>query len=318
MSVYTTVSLKEARTWGTHHYKIVITNIQAIPTGTVNSNYYIDTQNQRFILTIFETLPPKHINDILTLTDFMAQEGLPCPKPIHNKNNQWISQIANKPAALIECLPGQSLTHPNIFQCVAISQFLAKMHIITQCYPLQLQDTMGTNFRDTMLRKLHAHLPAKAQQLAKQTADIIQTLPFSQLPQGIIHADLFCDNTLFLHGKLTGVIDFYFACQGVFIYDLAILINDWCFDGYQFIPPKYQACLTGYQSIRALSEDELRLLPKMLLLATFRFWLSRLDDFYFPKQGKIVQTKDPQEMQMKLEYHLQHFALSQDNLRDSR
>lgn len=304
MSVYTTVGLEEASAWLRAYPLSPLESIQAIPTGTVNSNFYLVIDKKRYIFTVFETLATARLNQILSLTQTLADMGLACPNPIPNQSHQLLTPMGNKPAALIECIEGHSVDVPSLAHCFAIGEFLGTLHQHTHTLNLDLPDTMGADWRKKTLQKLTHCWNNNESQFASHIQKEITKLELFTLPSGIIHADLFRDNALFTENKLSGVIDFYFACHGPLLYDLSILINDWCYTEEGFQQEKFDACLAGYQSRRPLTQDEQLALHPMLLLAGFRFWLSRLDSKYFPRNGETVLSKDPTEIQAKLIFYL--------------
>lgn len=303
MSVYTTISLADANQILASYSLGNAEAIFPINHGTVNSNFYLNISDQRFILTVYETLPEDHVKEILQLTEFLSHQKINCPQPIRTRDGQLLSKMANKDIAVIECLPGNSIEEVSVEHCQQIGQWLAEFHQASQNYSLDVENTMGAAWRETAIKQISSFLGPSEKKLLEQVQQQILTLP-DNLPQGIIHADLFRDNVLFENKKLTGVIDFYFACPGTLTYDLSILINDWCRHLGQLDQAKYDAVLEAYHAVRPLTHHELEFLPQMLLLAGLRFWLSRLVSFHKPRQGLAVQIKDPKEFKNVLETQL--------------
>lgn len=306
MSVYTNIDLSDIKSWLANYDLGAAVKLQPIASGTVNSNYYLTTEKGLFILTLFETLPPETVQTILSLTEYLVKKGVACPGPILDQQQNTLSTLAHKPAAIITCLSGRSLDKTTPYHCQQMGQWLAHMHLAGADYPQHIDNVMGKPWRETLTQKLIPLLSKEEQKLAQQCWDVFGAMPWDHLPNGIIHADLFRDNVLFDNDKLSGVIDFYFACSGAFLYDIAILINDWCRDSYGSLDKeKTSAFLSAYEDLRPLTPIEQENWEPMLVCAASRFWLSRLSSIHFPRgsQSDLVLIKDPNEFKRIIQQH---------------
>ena len=233
----------------------------------------------------------------------LAQRGLPVPEPRADAAGQLLHQVAGKPAALVNRLPGHHQLAPGLHHCAQLGGLLARMHLAVADFPLAQPNLRGRAWWATMAAAVRPHLSAGQQQLLDDELAYQQQVAaspaFASLPQGAVHADLFCDNVLFDglpgHEKLTGAFDFYFAGTDSFGYDLAVCLNDWCLnaDDASLDMARAQALVQAYEAQRPLSATEHRLLPALLRAAALRFWLSRLGDWHLPRPAALLQPKDP-------------------------
>lgn len=303
MSVYTEITLESLKSWLANYDLGLGLKLEPIANGTVNSNYYLTTETGRYILTLFETLPINTVQTILSLTEFLADHDVLCPAPIKDKQSQMITTLANKPAAIISCLPGRSLQGTTLDHCQQMGRWLAHMHLVSKNYPQKIPNVMGESWRQQTTEKLLTLLSNEDRDLVSACWKLYQSTPWRELPSGIIHADLFRDNVLFNDNQLTGVIDFYFSCSGAFIYDLAILCNDWCINPQgELEPEKITATIDAYETIRPLKEIENKHWGLVQASAASRFWLSRLASYHFPRGSSdaLVLTKDPLEFKRRV------------------
>lgn len=301
MSVYTPVSATELETF-LHEYPVgALTDYAGISAGVENSNFFVTTTQGAFVLTLFEHHTPAELGYFLDLMQHWADAGIPVARPIPNHAGQLLGTLKHKPAALVTRLAGQHIEHPTPEQCAALGTALAHMHLAGQTFPQQRAPDRGHDWRmQTAARLLPSLEPAAATLLQAEIA-FQQTIPFAQLPAGTIHADLFRDNVLFHHGQVSGILDVYFACTDSWLYDLAIVVNDWCChaDG-ALDTERVQACLKAYQQVRPWQALEHRYWLALLRAAALRFWLSRLDAQMNPRAGDNVLQKDPTEFHHKL------------------
>ncbi len=305
MSVFTPISQQQARTFWSHYDLPALLDWQPIVEGVSNSNFSFKTEREAFVLTIFEQISFDQLPFFLRLLQHLHEHRLPVANPIADKRSQIIHVLAKKPAVLMQGLPGKSIEYVSVQHCQQIGYFMAKMHYCCTDFPLyQLNSRELSWFQATALC-LQQVITVDEQALMLDELAFQQRLELSQLPHGIIHADLFRDNTLFVTGsdQLSGVIDFYFACYDVLLLDCAIVFNDWCLDNYQRINSgRAEALLDAYQAARAWLPQEQANWPAILRRAAFRFWLSRLYDFYFPR-AIIGERKDPNQMKQVLLLH---------------
>lgn len=303
MSVYSSISPIQLNLFLDHYSLGQLKHFSGIEAGTENTNYRLQTTQGSFILTLYEHFSPAEIPPFLTLLEQLAAQNFLVPHPLKTQQANYLTTLVGKPAVLFTCLTGQSLESTNINQCQQIGRFLAQLHTQTAAN-IQRNNTYDLMGCHTLFEQIKPLLSTEDQQLI--TTELHDQNSDESLPQGLIHADLFKDNVLFNQGQLSGVLDFYNACQGSFIFDLAITVNDWCFDGYQFDYDKKQALLTAYQSIRTLTDNEIKAFNPMLRLTALRFWLGRVRHQQNAKQGELVLMKDPLAVRRLLEWHRNH------------
>ncbi len=306
MSVFTTVSHDQLAEWLAQFPVGQLQSLQGISAGITNTNYFVTTNQGRNVLTLFEQHSLDELPAFLSLMAHLAQAGLPCPKPVVSLNGHMVLILNGKPASLVSCLPGKDIEQANPAQCQQIGEFLARMHLAAQDFNHALPDTRDAAWFANVLQKISAKLDPATLDLLQRVFAHITATDFSALPKSIIHADLFRDNVLMDGARIGGVIDFYYACHGDCLYDLAIAVNDWCHAQGGLQAEHTLAMLTGYHSVRALTPAESAAWPLMLQKAALRFWLSRLHDALFPASGELTHAKDPNYFKKILEWHLSH------------
>ncbi len=304
MSVFTSVSQAQLSNWLANFSVGELKSFQGISAGITNSNYFVTTSQGRFVLTLFEQHSLAELPAFLKLMAHLANSGLPCPKPVVASDGHMVLVLNQKPACLVSCLPGADIDVATVEQCYEIGQFMARMHNSAQQFNEPLPDTRDAHWFDTTAAKVSPKLSASELDLLQQVFAQLAQADFSQLPQSIIHADLFRDNVLMQGQHIGGVIDFYYACRGDCLYDIAIAVNDWCHQDGIILEDKVLALLKGYHQIRALTEAEHQAWPLMLQKAALRFWLSRLYDAHFPNSGELTHAKDPNYFRKILQWHL--------------
>lgn len=307
MSVFTKVSHAELQDFLRQYPLGPVLGFQGIGEGVENTNYYVDTVDGRFVLTLFERLDHADLPFFLGLMEHLAGRGVPCPKPLHTHSGATLTQVNGKPAALVQRLTGQSVLFPSAAQCAAVGALLATMHLGAADFAGRAQNSRGAGWRRATAEKLLPVVDAPTAALIRDELEAQAGLDLAALPQGVIHADLFRDNVLFVDERLTGVIDFYYACSDALLYDLAVTVNDWCFDIRGGLNTELARWLiTRYAALRQVTPAERAAWPLVLRAAAFRFWLSRLHDWHFPRGGDLVHVKDPAEYRHKLEHHRRH------------
>ncbi len=303
MSVYTSVSEQTfseiLKTYSLGHF-ICSQGIQA---GIENTNYFVTTTKGEYVFTLFEKINRQQLETYISLLQQLSGSGIACPQPQLDIKNQAISEIKNKPFTFVTRLKGKNLTSVNRNQCNAIAVELAKIHntpfsnLTSSKQPLQ--NRHGKIWRENSSKKIMNALCSSDAKLLTSELEEYRSFDDSQLPKGIIHADLFKDNALFEGNQLTGVIDFYDACYDTYLYDLAITVNAWCTDTKgKLVKNLTRTFLQGYQSIRPLKEAEKNAWPMMLRIAATRFWLSRLEGSF------TSNYKNPNEYRLILQNHL--------------
>ncbi|MCP5361754.1 MAG: homoserine kinase [Hyphomicrobiales bacterium] len=283
---------------------------RGIAEGVENSNYLLDTSSGRYILTVYEKRTNiEELPFFLNLMEHLAGQGIPCPVPVHDAHGEVLQQIHGKAAAIVTFLEGQSVRRIQNVHCAALGEWLAHMHIAAESFAMERVNTMGISHwrqqANGLGEQVERFRTGIRQEIAYTLADIEARWP-AQLPSGVIHADLFPDNVFFQGQTLSGIIDYYFACTDMFVYDLAICMNAWCFEPtYEFNITKAGYLLRAYHTVRPLSDEEMRTLPVLCTGAAMRFFLSRLHDWLHPVEGALVTPKDPAEYLTKVRFHMQ-------------
>jgi homoserine kinase type II len=307
MSVFTKVTHAELLEFLRHYPLGALLGFQGIGEGVENTNYYVDTIDGRYVLTLFERLNPGDLPFFLDLMEHLGERGIPSPMPLHARDGRTLLELNGKPAAMVQRLVGQSVLFPSAAQCAAVGALLANMHVAATDFTGRAENPRGVAWRRETAEQLLPVVDAPTAALIRDELAAQAELDLAGLPQGVIHADLFRDNVLFVDERLTGVIDFYYACHDAQLYDLAVTVNDWCFDVRGPLNSEFVRWLTSrYASIRRVSAAEQKAWPLVLRAAAFRFWLSRLYDWQFPRGGDLVHVKDPGEYRRKLEHHRRH------------
>jgi homoserine kinase type II len=281
---------------------------KGIAEGVENSNFLVHTSRGYFILTLYEKrVAAKDLPFFLGLMEHLHARGITCPQPVKNKRGEVLGQVAGRPAALITFLDGMWIRRPSAGHCAALGEALAKLHLAGLDFGQSRANTLSVDG----WRTLYAHCSARANEvqpdlaqfLAAELAYLEQAWP-RHLPQGIIHADLFPDNVFFLGNRLSGLIDFYFACSDALAYDVAICLNAWCFESdHSYNVTKGRSLLQAYAQVRPLADEERDALPLLARGAALRFLLTRLVDWFDVPPGALVRPKDPFEYYRKLRFH---------------
>ena len=308
MAVYTKLAHQEVEQFLEQYNINNFKDYKGITEGVENTNYFINTLEQDYILTIYEKRVDE--NDLpffINLLSNLSENKFPCPKPIANKNNQKINKIKNKNAALVTFLNGQSKNKITSDECFEIGKITAQLHEITKKFNVSRKNNLSIESWQNIFEKTIKQKIDLDETIIKKTNNYLNFLKDNwpkNLPQGIIHADLFPDNIFFTNNKVSGIIDFYFACNDFFAYEIAICINSICFDNNStFNMTKAKNLIDGYSSVRTLSEDEKKYLPILSMGAAMRFFLTRLYDFYHTDNKADVKIKDPFEYFKKIEFH---------------
>lgn len=314
MSVYTTVEAPALERFLAGYPVGGLTTFAGIAEGIENTNYAVTTSGGEWVLTLFETTGPQALSPLLHLTEFLAARALPCPVPVRATDRAILGQLAGKPAALLTRLPGHSTHRPTAAQCRAVGAALARIHLAGRDFGPLRENPRGAAWRRRAADELLARLRAQEQALLREELRFQALHRLPDLPQGIIHADLFRDNVLFDGEELSGVIDFYDAGCDSLLYDVAVAVNDWCWvpQSDSFAEERARALLAGYTDARPLTALERGAWPVVLRMAALRFWLSRLRATHAPRAGAITQRKDPETFRRILLWHVAGEAQSRD------
>jgi len=281
---------------------------KGIAEGVENSNFLVHTEKAFYILTLYEKrVNPDDLPYFLNLLEHLAGKGLSCPTPVASKDGKLLGTLAGRPAALVTFLEGMWVKRPRPRHCGELGKAMAELHLDGQDYEGFRKNALDVSgwrplFNQCRDRADSVH-PGLCAEISRELDHLEASWP-SDLPGGVIHADLFPDNVFFLGDALSGLIDFYFACNDAFAYDIAICLNAWCFelDG-AFNVTKARALLKGYASVRPLTADEYEALPMLSRGAALRFLLTRLYDWLSVPEGALVTPKDPLEYLKKLRFH---------------
>ena len=294
MSVYTTVSEHDLTQFLADYSIGELVSLTGISDGIENTNYFVETTQGKYVLTLFEALSADELPFFLDLMAHLNEHQVPSAHPIADNNTRYLKTLCGKPAALVQRLSGKSNMQPSEEQCAALGQALGHSHVVTQNFTGKRENRRGPHWWQHTGQRLLPHLTATQKQLLEDELAFQAKHRRDNLPRGIIHADLFRDNALFDGDTLTGIIDFYYACNDVLLYDVAVTVNDWCTnDDASLNTARCQSLLQAYQKERPFSADEKADWPLMLRAAALRFWLSRLQDMHFPREGEMTHIKDP-------------------------
>jgi homoserine kinase type II len=308
MAVYTDVAAEELADFLSGYDVGELLSYKGIAEGVENSNFLLHTTSGYFILTLYEKRVAK--NDLpffLALMAHLAVHGITCPQPVKNRRGEALAMLAGRPAAIITFLEGIWPRKPNPAQCAGVGQVLAKMHLAGRDFPMSRANALSVSGWRPLFDAAASHADELQHGLRDFIAAELDRLESGiwpeHLPKGVIHADLFPDNVFFLGEKLSGVIDFTFACNDILAYDIAITLNAWCFESdHSFNVTKARAFLNAYGRERKLSGAEQDALPLLARGAALRILLTRLVDWFNVPPGALVRPKDPLEYVRKLRF----------------
>lgn len=313
MAVFTQVSEDDARALLRRLPLGQLTSLRGIQGGIENTNYFLDTDQGQWVLTLFERLNAEQLPFYLYLMQHLAAQGIPVPNPqADTASGAILHTVCGKPAAIVQKLRGSSQLQPQAGHCAAVGAMLARMHLAGQDYPRQQPNLRGLDWWNATIPTVLPFIPAEAadllhSELAFQNA-VAASSDYAALPRGPIHADLFRDNVMFEGEELTGFFDFYFAGVDTWLFDVAVCLNDWAIEHTtgSHVPALAQAMLHAYQSVRPFTPEEQRLLPAMLRAGALRFWTSRLWDFYLPREAALLTPHDPTHFERVLRQRIAH------------
>lgn len=307
MSVYTTVTHTELTAWLDDYNVGTLTDLQGISAGIENTNYFVFTTAGRYVLTLFEKLTAAELPFYLGLMAHLANHGIPSARPLPSRSGALLGALNGKPAALVSFLPGRDIARPEEVHCAAVGTMLARIHLAGRSYASRMDNPRGLDWWQEVMPEILGFLPQDEAKLLRAEVEFQSGCSFEGLPRGAIHADLFRDNVLFEGARISGVIDFYFACTDVLLYDVAICVNDWCVTPEGALDERYaRVLLAAYQETRRLAPVEPHAWSAMLRAAALRFWISRLYDFHLPRPGELTHAKDPAHFRRILEHHIAH------------
>lgn len=316
MAVFTPIELGDIANWIAHDFEIgQAISIKGIHGGIENSNFFLDIEKenkkQEYVLTIFERLSAEQLPFYLELMRHLANKGIPVPKPLENKHGEILFSLKGKPAAIVSKLPGLSRLEPKVNHCALVGEMLAKMHLASADFKQSQENLRSLSWWQKTVPQVLPHLNIAQAQLLTTELSTQETFfssdDYAGLPKGASHCDLFRDNVLFdpqvesdsTKDQLGGFFDFYFAGTDKWLFDLAVTANDWCLaeNKQDLDPDRLKALMQAYQRVRPLTEAEQRSWPLMLRAAALRFWISRLWDYYLPRDAQMLTPHDPRHFE---------------------
>ena len=308
MSVYTEVTDEELSSFIASYGLGELLSYKGIAEGVENTNYVVHTSKGTFILTLYEKRVARgDLPFFLGLMEHLAKAGVSCPTPVRNLAGQNLSELAGRAAALVTFLEGLWIRRPRTEHCAGAGRALAELHLAGRGFGLTLPNALGVGGWRPLYGRFASRAGEIAPGLGKVIAEELGTLEVRwprDLPAGVIHADLFPDNVFFRGDKLSGLIDFYFACNDAFAYDLAVCLNAWCFEqDFSFNVTKGRALLRSYDDVRSLSPAEREALPVLARGAAMRFLLTRSFDWLHTSKNALVSPHDPIDYLRRLRFH---------------
>ena len=310
MAVFTEVGFEDAaRLVGTLGMG-QLTTLKGISSGIENTNYFADTTQGRYVLTLFERLSAEQLPFYLHLMKHLASKGIPVPDPQADATGAILHRLCGKPAAVVNRLAGSHQLAPDLAHCEQVGAMMARMHAAGVDYPRFQPNLRGLAWWTETAPVVRPYLNDSQRRLLDDELAFQQhlggTAAYAALPRGPIHADLFRDNVMFDGHTLTGFFDFYFAGVDTYLFDIAVSLNDWCVDPGtgRLVEERASAFVAAYDSERHLCVDERRLMPALLRAAALRFWISRLWDFHLPRDASMLEPHDPAHFERVLRHRV--------------
>ena len=311
MAVYTKLSESELNNFFSKYSLGKLLNYKGIKEGIENTNYFIEMEKGKFILTLYEKrVEEKDLPFFIGIMKNLFDKNFPSPEPIINKNGNYISEISNKKAAVVSYLDGESKKILNPDQCFQVGISTAKLHLITKNLSNKRENKLSVKSWRNIYNKVKkdcSKIDLNLSKIIEKNLDEIEKKWPKDIPSGIIHADLFPDNIFFKKNQLSGIIDYYFSCNDFYAFEIAICLNALCFEGVKenlsFNVTKAKKFIDGYSSIRKLTEKEKKSLKVLCQGAAIRFLLTRVFDYLNLIDGALVKIKDPIEYLKRLEFH---------------
>jgi len=308
MAVYTEVPDDELEAFISGYDIGGMLALKGIAEGVENSNYLLHTEAGYYILTLYEKrVDPNDLPFFLGLMEHLSTAGISCPTPLHDRQGRTLGSLAGRPAAIITFLDGMWVRRPQVNHCAEVGKALAKLHLAGADFDIARPNALTLDGWQPLFDQSKARADSVKAGLANEIQgelDAIAAAWPQSLPAGVIHADMFPDNVFFLKDNLSGIIDFYFACNDWFAYDVAICLNAWCFEpDLSFNVTKARAMLRGYSKVRPFSSAEFDVLPLLARGAALRFLLTRLYDWLTVPEGALVTPHNPLEYLRKLRFH---------------
>ncbi|MBU1295413.1 MAG: homoserine kinase [Gammaproteobacteria bacterium] len=312
MAVYTSLSDSDMRALVADYYLGELVSFQGISGGVENTNYFLTTTTGKYVVTLFEEFDLDEVPYFLDVVAHLKHKGFNVPAALIDIYGERLREVNGRPTIIVDCFPGGELKGTDETSCRLMGEALAKLHIAGEDFPVHRDSHRGVAWWHKTSKAIANELePEQAQLLLSQIAEFdVFIAEYPDLPKTTIHGDLFFNNTLFEGNKLSAIIDFYNACHSWVMYDLAIVVNDWCSDMKtgELDKAKYKALIKAYLHEREASSEEVLAWPYMLKIAALRFWLSRLEAWHGAKHDpeRLAQQHDPLEFQRILEARVRH------------
>jgi homoserine kinase type II len=308
MAVYTDVTTDDLSVFLSGYDIGELRAYKGIAEGVENSNFLVHTERGNFILTLYEKrVAEGDLPFFIALMEHLAARSINCPQPVKNKSGGMLGRLAGRPAAIVTFLEGLWIRRPSASHCAAVGEALAGLHLAGRDFKMRRANGLALAAWRPLFEQARARgdsvKPGLCDEIARELDFLERSWPRG-LPDGVIHADLFPDNVFFLGDKLSGLIDFYFACTDTLAYDVVVCLNAWCFEvDHSYNVTKGRALLKAYSQVRPLTAEETAALPVLARGAAMRFLLTRLVDWLAVPDGALVRPKDPLEYHRKLRFH---------------
>jgi homoserine kinase type II len=312
MAVFTPVTLDDLTQWIQQFNLGKALALKGISSGIENTNFFLTTEAGEYVLTIFEKLTFEQLPFYLELMRHLADRGVLVPAPVANKEGRILHELHGKPASIVSRLDGESQLDPKPVHCAAVGAMLAKMHLAGQDFGIRQPNLRGIDWWLATTPVVLPYLPEDAQRLLRAEIHTQEAFhasdTYRQLQRGPVHADLFRNNVMFDGDRLTGFFDFYFAGCDKWLFDVAVTVNDWCIDLASGVldEARVRAMLDAYHAVRPFTAAEQASWQPMLQGAALRFWLSRLYDFYLPREAEMLTPHDPTHFERILRQRIAH------------
>jgi homoserine kinase type II len=307
MSVFTPVSNDDACALLEHYSLGELEQLEGIAQGVENTNYFLTTTTGKYVLTLFEHIPREDLPFYVGLMDHLAAHEITCPAPLRRDDGELLGELNGKPSVIVTRLPGAAESRPDAKRCHRAGEILASVHVAGEEYDGALDNWRGKQWRERFAEAVAPKISRAENELIESENRYQSMHDDSVVPQGIIHGDYFHDNVLWENEHDGGVIDFYFACDDVLLYDVAIGVNDWCVNPDATLDlERAHAFIAGYERKRPLEDMERELWPVMLRRAALRTWLGRLGYNHFPRDSHMTIPKDHEFSRRLLEHHVAH------------
>jgi len=307
MSVYTILKNKHIKEILSLYNIGSLKSFDGISDGITNTNYFLNTDKGKYVITIFEDIKKTKVTKYLKLMNFFSKKGLCAPEIMITKSGGVLTTVEKKPCSIMQKLSGKTVNESNSTLCKSLGEVIGTFHNFSQQYQGMISNSRDIEWIEKTSKKIENHLQPNQLNLIKHCSKVFKKIFSSNLPSGVIHSDLFRDNVLASNNKITGIIDYYYSFNGPLVYELAVIANDWCVNKNGSInAKKYHSFINSYNSVRPITKKEMEQMNNAMIAAGLRFYLSRLVDMIFPKVGEITHIKDPSAFEKILKKRLEN------------